>query len=39
MKGAPVAILALNGGRDKGITQFIDEKTYRPGFGPYKQGG
>jgi len=22
-------------GRDKGITQFIDEKRYRPGFGAY----
>lgn len=26
------------GGRDKGIAQFIDEKSYRPGFGAYRRG-
>jgi trans-feruloyl-CoA hydratase/vanillin synthase len=25
-------------GRDKGIAQFIDEKSYRPGFGAYRRG-
>jgi trans-feruloyl-CoA hydratase/vanillin synthase len=24
-------------GRDKGIKQFIDDKTYRPGFGAYSR--
>jgi len=38
-KGAEIKVRDRDGGRDKGITQFIDEKTYRPGFGPYKQGG
>ncbi|MBT5050779.1 MAG: p-hydroxycinnamoyl CoA hydratase/lyase [Rhodospirillaceae bacterium] len=37
-KGAEIKVRDKDGGRDKGITQFIDEKTYRPGFGPYKQG-
>ena len=31
------ALQAVNkGGSDKGIAQFIDEKSYRPGFGSYK---
>ena len=31
------ALQAVNkGGSDKGIAQFIDEKSYRPGFGTYK---
>jgi trans-feruloyl-CoA hydratase/vanillin synthase len=24
------------GGAEKGIAQFIDDKSYRPGFGTYK---
>jgi trans-feruloyl-CoA hydratase/vanillin synthase len=27
-----------DGGRDKGISQFIDEKSYRPGFKAYRRG-
>jgi trans-feruloyl-CoA hydratase/vanillin synthase len=27
-----------DGGRDKGIAQFIDEKSFRPGFGAYRRG-
>jgi trans-feruloyl-CoA hydratase/vanillin synthase len=31
------SLQAVNkGGSDKGIAQFIDEKSYRPGFGTYK---
>ena len=31
------SLQAVNkGGSDKGISQFIDEKSYRPGFGTYK---
>ena len=26
-----------SGGRDKGISQFVDEKRYRPGLGAYRQ--
>ena len=26
-----------SGGRDQGMTQFLDDKTYRPGFEPYKK--
>jgi trans-feruloyl-CoA hydratase/vanillin synthase len=26
-------------GRDKGLSQFLDDKTYRPGLGPYKREG
>jgi len=37
-KGAEIKVRDKDGGRNKGISQFIDEKTYRPGFGPYKQG-
>jgi feruloyl-CoA hydratase/lyase len=25
-------------GRQKGMTQFLDEKSYRPGLGPYRRG-
>jgi trans-feruloyl-CoA hydratase/vanillin synthase len=25
------------GGRKQGMAQFLDEKSYRPGFGPYKR--
>ena len=37
-KASEISVRDKDGGRNKGITQFIDEKTYRPGFGPYKQG-
>jgi trans-feruloyl-CoA hydratase/vanillin synthase len=23
------------GGRSKGLSQFLDDKSYRPGYGPY----
>jgi trans-feruloyl-CoA hydratase/vanillin synthase len=26
-------------GREKGMSQFLDDKTYRPGLGPYKREG
>ena len=26
-------------GRDKGLSQFLDDKTYRPGLGPYRRDG
>ncbi len=26
-----------SGGRDQGMTQFLDDKTYRPGFEPFKK--
>ena len=35
-KGAEISLRDKTGGRAQGISQFIDEKTYRPGFGPYE---
>lgn len=38
--GAKTAALSATDperGRDKGIKQFIDDKTYRPGFGAYNR--
>ena len=35
-KGAEISSRDKTGGRSKGISQFIDDKTYRPGFGPYQ---
>ncbi len=26
-------------GRERAMAQFLDEKTYRPGFGAYERGG
>jgi trans-feruloyl-CoA hydratase/vanillin synthase len=26
------------GGRAKGMSQFLDDKSYRPGYGPYARG-
>lgn len=37
-KACEIKVRDKDGGREKGITQFIDDKTYRPGFGPYQQG-
>ena len=34
-KGVALRATDPEKGRDKGITQFIDEKRYRPGFGAY----
>jgi hypothetical protein len=34
-KGTALRAMDPEGGRDKGISQFIDEKIYRPGFEPY----
>ncbi len=33
-KGAEIGTRDKEGGRGEGIKQFIDDKTYRPGFGP-----
>ena len=35
-KGAEISLRDKTGGRAQGISQFIDDKTYRPGFGPYE---
>jgi trans-feruloyl-CoA hydratase/vanillin synthase len=37
-KGIALRATDPDKGREKGITQFIDEKTYRPGFGQYRKG-
>jgi len=36
-KGAALRATDPERGRDKGIKQFIDDKTYRPGFGAYNR--
>jgi len=30
------ALLRSGEGRDKGLSQFLDDKTYRPGIGPLR---
>lgn len=37
-KSAEMRMRDTEHGRDKGIQQFIDEKTFRPGFGAYRRG-
>jgi trans-feruloyl-CoA hydratase/vanillin synthase len=37
-KSAEISIRDGEDGRNKGITQFIDDKTYRPGLGVYNRG-
>jgi trans-feruloyl-CoA hydratase/vanillin synthase len=37
-KSAEMRMRDTDRGRDKGIAQFIDEKSYRPGFGAYRRG-
>ena len=34
-KATEISVRDKTDGRNKGIKQFIDDKTYRPGFGPY----
>ncbi|MBI4298968.1 MAG: p-hydroxycinnamoyl CoA hydratase/lyase [Chloroflexi bacterium] len=36
-KGTALRSLDVEGGRDKGLRQFVVDKTYRPGFGPHKR--
>jgi trans-feruloyl-CoA hydratase/vanillin synthase len=37
-KSAEMRMRDTDHGRDKGIQQFIDDKSYRPGFGAYRRG-
>jgi trans-feruloyl-CoA hydratase/vanillin synthase len=37
-KGTALRLSDPERGRETGMKQFLDEKTYRPGFGPYKRG-
>jgi trans-feruloyl-CoA hydratase/vanillin synthase len=34
-KSIELRFLDQEKGRDKGLSQFLDDKTYRPGIGPY----
>ena len=36
-KALELRFLDREGGREKGMSQFLDEKTYRPGFQPYNR--
>ncbi|MCH8088315.1 MAG: p-hydroxycinnamoyl CoA hydratase/lyase, partial [Chloroflexi bacterium] len=36
-KSAALRASDSEGGRDQGIKQFIDDKTYKPGLGAYKR--
>ncbi len=38
-KGAEIGVRDKEGGREQGIKQFLDDKTYRPGFGPLARPG
>ncbi len=37
-KGNPLWLGDPEKGRETGIKQFLDDKTYRPRFGAYKRG-
>ncbi|MBF5007739.1 p-hydroxycinnamoyl CoA hydratase/lyase [Diaphorobacter caeni] len=37
-KEREMRFLDREGGREKAMTQFLDEKTYRPGYGEYQRG-
>jgi trans-feruloyl-CoA hydratase/vanillin synthase len=37
-KGTALRLADPEKGREKGMKQFLDDKTYRPGFGPYQRG-
>jgi trans-feruloyl-CoA hydratase/vanillin synthase len=37
VKGDQLALRDREGGYKKGIQQFIDQKAYRPGLGPYQR--
>jgi feruloyl-CoA hydratase/lyase len=36
-KGAQIKLADPENGYDQGIKQFIDDKTYKPGFGPMER--
>jgi trans-feruloyl-CoA hydratase/vanillin synthase len=36
-KGHQARYLDPEQGRNKGLTQFLDEKSFRPGLGPYRR--
>ena len=37
LKSIELRFLDREKGRDKGMSQFLDEKTYRPGIQPYSR--
>jgi trans-feruloyl-CoA hydratase/vanillin synthase len=36
-KGTALRLTDPEKGREKGMQQFLDDKTYRPGFGAYRR--
>ncbi len=38
-KGNALKHVDTEGGREQGMSQFLDEKSYRPGLGPYERRG